>query len=316
MPSRSQQQLERALGNLISAKDEDEELSEEEFEQEEVAVEEQFVEADLEEELDSTNPLRNLPVDSIEFSSYQTRSDIDQTALDELSESISSKGLIQPIVVRPVEAALGKYEVVAGERRLRAARLAGLDSIPAIVGSYDDQETLELAIIENAQREDINPVDEAKAFQRLSEEFSMNQKDIAAVTGKNRSTISNSLRLLNLEEEIIEYLQQGELSAGHARALLAVEDESDRVRFARKTIKSALSVRALEVAISRYNEDEEEPDEEFEELKQKAIRQGDKVADILGLDVNMNLDKQGRKKLQITFPSEAAWKRFVSRIKD
>lgn len=256
-----------------------------------------------------------IEVDKITASPYQTRElEDDEESLLGLAKSIEQKGVIQPVILREKD---GQYQLVAGERRLRASKILGLNKIPAIIEKFEDIDALEVSIIENAQRENLNPIEEALSFKLLQEEFKLSQKAIAEVTGKSRVAISNSLRLLNLYPVTIEFLKSGELTAGHGRALLQVEDEKEQNRLARKAVKSELSVRALERIVSRSFEEEEELSEEEEKEILKLERQQTRVANYLDLDlVSLNLDAQGRKRLSLTFESEASWKRFVSKIKD
>ncbi len=168
----------------------------------------------------SKNIVSEIPLDEIALSPFQTREISSSDDLEELKNSILSKGIIQPIIVRELGSSSqsdAKYELVAGERRLRATKQAGLNNIPAIVYDLNDQESLELSIIENAQRENLNPIEEAQAYKMLGDKFHLNQSEIAKVVGKNRVSIANSLRLLSLEIEIIELLKSGELTAGHGR---------------------------------------------------------------------------------------------------
>ena len=261
--------------------------------------------------------VRLISVDKIHFGPFQLRESVDQSELGHLVSSIAEKGVIQPLVVRRGEDA-DQFELVAGERRLRASRIAGLREVPCSVEELSDRETLEIAIIENLQREDLNAIEEALSFQRLSSEFSVNQTQIGKLVGKSRVAVSNTLRLLNLPAEIVEMIRGDELTAGHGRALLALEEERLQLRFARKTIEGALSVRALENAIARYLEGSEEAEEdpELEAERSRIERLRNRVSDLLGFEVALSLDPQGRKRLGITFPSEAAWKRFLSRIRE
>lgn len=184
-----------------------------------------------------------LPVDMIAPNPDQPRTDIDDNAIAELADSITKSGLLQPILVRP----LGDgYQIIAGERRWRASRLAGLDEVPVRVLAVGDTESLELALIENLQREDLNPIEEARGYKRLLTVHQMTQAELADKVSKSRSTITNSLRLLDLPEEIQELVYQGALTPGHARAVLSMPDEDGRRRLAEKIIAGGLSVREAE----------------------------------------------------------------------
>jgi len=184
-----------------------------------------------------------LPVEMISPNPDQPRTDIDDDAIAELSDSISKSGLLQPILVRP----LGEgYQIIAGERRWRASRLAGLTEVPVRVLAVGDTESLELALIENLQREDLNPIEEARGYKRLLTGHQMTQAELADKVSKSRSTITNSLRLLDLPEEIQELVYQGALTPGHARAVLSMPDEDGRRKLAEKIIAGGLSVREAE----------------------------------------------------------------------
>jgi len=189
--------------------------------------------------------VRLIPIDQVDRNEEQPRKYFDEEQLDELRESIETHGVLEPIIVRPVK---GRYEVVVGERRWRASQLAGLKSIPAVVRSLSDKETMEIALVENLQREDLNPLEEAEAYRRLMVEFDLTQEEVAARVGKKRSTIANRLRLLELDEEIRLEIETGRLSAGHAKVLLGVADKAKRSKLARRVIEEGLSVRALEEA--------------------------------------------------------------------
>lgn len=185
----------------------------------------------------------NLPLESLEPNPYQPRRVYDEAALQALADSIAEYGLLQPLVVRPVQ---GGYQLIAGERRMRACQLLGKSSVPVVVRQADDRQALLLALLENLQREDLNPLEEAKAFHRLSSEFNLTQGEIAGGVGKDRSTVANSLRLLKLPDDVQQDLSLGRLSAGHARPLLALETPA-MIRQARnQIIQKGLSVRATE----------------------------------------------------------------------
>lgn len=272
---------------------------------------------------DSSFGIKNLSVTSIRTSPFQTREFDDEETIQELARSIQQKGIIQPIIVRLTETAEVDYayELVAGERRLRAAQQAGLLEIPALVYDLEDREALELSIIENAQRENLNPIEEALAIQQLSADFKMNQAEIAEVIGKSRVAISNALRLLNLAPEVIEYLKAGELTAGHGRALLALKEHDQQFKAARRAISGEFSVRKLESYVTQLSEagDSEEVELSDDEIKALAAleRQESKLRNLLELEqVSLKVDGQGRKRLSLVFESEAAWKRFMSRVRD
>ena len=174
---------------------------------------------------------------------FQPRKHFSKESLEELTNSIKERGVIQPIVVRPNKSADGKYEIIAGERRWLASQNAGLHKIPVVVLNVDDVRSLEFAIIENVQRQDLNPIEEARGYQRLIDEFNYNQDKLSKFIGKSRSYIANSLRLLSLSEEILLMVEQGNLSAGHARSLIGLQNSVD---IAKKIIQKKLSVRQAE----------------------------------------------------------------------
>lgn len=185
-----------------------------------------------------------LRISEIEPNRDQPRKVFDETALADLAESIAQHGVLQPLLVRPL--ARGGYQLVAGERRWRASRLAGLTEVPVVVREMSDQEAAELALIENLQRQDLNPMEEALGYRTLMEQYGMTQEDAARAVGKSRPAVANALRLLNLPTEIADLVSSGQLSAGHARAILSFETLSAQTEAAQAAIKQDLSVRALE----------------------------------------------------------------------
>lgn len=194
-----------------------------------------------------TDNVTTIKTAKIKDNALQPRSNYDPAKLEELKASIKEKGILQPILVRPVE---NGFEVIAGERRLRAARELGIDAVPAVVRSVSDEESLVLALIENVQREDLNPIEAAQAFKRLIEDFHMSHEDVAQAVGKERSTISNTLRLLQLPTEIQDSVAAGKLSMGHARALLAIEEAATQKKFFTRIVNKGMSVRELENLIA------------------------------------------------------------------
>src|SRR5215468_11251293 len=195
----------------------------------------------------SAGPLQ-IDIDLIEPSPYQPRTRFREEALDELARSIKASGIIQPIVVRPVG---NRFQLIAGERRWRAAQRAGLGKVSAIVRQVPDELALEMTLVENIQREDLNPIEAARAFERLMEEFDLTQEVVADRTGKDRTTVANAIRLLKLEPSIQEWIEEGKLSAGHGRALLAVADQQLRMRYAQRAARGGLTVRQIEKLAAR-----------------------------------------------------------------
>lgn len=194
---------------------------------------------------------RFVSIDLIEANRFQPRQSFNESELDELSTSIKNHGVLQPPLVRPHPETPGRFELIAGERRLRAAKRAGLTQIPVIVEDFSDKESLEVALIENVQRSDLNPVEEAEAYVRLGNEFNLTQDEIAERVGKERTTVSNIMRLLKLPGEVLELVRERKLSLGHAKAILTVKEPAAQQSLARKVVEENLSVRALEAIVSR-----------------------------------------------------------------
>src|SRR5215467_6567590 len=192
---------------------------------------------------------QEIDIDLIEPSPYQPRTKFHEQGLDELARSIKTSGIIQPLVVRPIGS---KFQLIAGERRWRAAQRAGLTRVSAIIKQVPDELALEMTLVENIQREDLNAMEAARAFERLMDEFQLTQEAVAERTGKDRATIANSIRLLKLESAIQEWIEEGKLTAGHGRALLAVADLQLRMRYAQRGARGGLTVRQIERLASRH----------------------------------------------------------------
>ena len=200
--------------------------------------------------------LKELPVDLIQRGKYQPRKDIDPESLQELADSITAQGVMQPIVVRPISDR--KYEIIAGERRWRATQLAGLDIIPAMIRDVSDEAAIAMALIENIQREDLNPIEEAASLQRLQQEFELTQQEVASAIGKSRSTVANLLRLMTLQEDVRRLVEHGDLEMGHARALLGLEG-NDQSQAARSVVGKGLSVRQTEALVRNLLAKKDQP---------------------------------------------------------
>ena len=201
-----------------------------------------------------------LRISDVEPRRDQPRKSFDREALEALADSIATYGVLQPIIVRQSASTEGTYEIIAGERRWRAAKMAGLSEIPAVILDGDELKAAQVALIENIQREDLNPVEEAMGYGALIERFGLTQEQVAKQVGKNRTTITNALRLLKLPDEILDMLVKGELTEGHARALLGLDDEAAMIALATRVIQLSLTVRATESAVKRILEaGEEEP---------------------------------------------------------
>jgi ParB family chromosome partitioning protein len=192
---------------------------------------------------------QEIDIDLIEPSPYQPRTRFREEALEELARSIKASGIIQPLVLRPIG---NRYQLIAGERRWRAAQRAGLTKVSAIVRQVPDELALEMTLVENIQREDLNAIEEARAFERLMDEFGLTQEAVAERTGKDRATVANAVRLLKLESRIQDWIEEGNLTAGHGRALLAVNDPALRMRYASKAARGGLTVRQIERLASRH----------------------------------------------------------------
>ena len=191
---------------------------------------------------------QEIDIDLIEPSPYQPRTKFHEQALEELARSIKASGIIQPLVVRPIGS---RFQLIAGERRWRAAQRAGLGKVSAIVRQVPDELALEMTLVENIQREDLNPIEAARAFERLIEEFHLTQDAVAERTGKDRATVANAVRLLKLDKQIQEWIEEGKVSAGHGRALLAVPEQQLRMRYAHRASRGALTVRQIEKLAAR-----------------------------------------------------------------
>lgn len=187
-----------------------------------------------------------IEIDRIRPNPFQPRQDFDEEGLAELAASIREHGLVQPVILRNEGDLTGRYQLVAGERRWRAARMAGLNSIPAVIRELDDLQMMEIALIENLQREDLNPIEEATAYRTLMESFNLTQEDVSRKVGKSRSFIANAVRLLNLAPEVQKMVSAGDLSAAHGRALLAFSDRSTQVNMARRAVERRLTVQDVE----------------------------------------------------------------------
>ena len=219
-----------------------------------------FLNNSFEDAAERENQVSSLRISLVDPKSDQPRRYFDKEALEELAESIKENGLLQPILVR--EYAEGRYQIIAGERRFRASKLAGLSEIPAIILDKTDKEVAEISLIENIQREDLNPVEEAMAFKTLATEYGMTQEELSQRVGKSRSAVANSVRLLDLPEAVLAMVAAKELSAGHARTLLGVKDPEDMLLLAQRAAEEDLSVRQLEEEVKRINRPRREEKEE------------------------------------------------------
>jgi ParB family chromosome partitioning protein len=243
--------------------------------------------------------LRQLPVDLIQRGQYQPRRDIAPESLRELADSIVAQGVMQPIVVRPISDQ--KFEIIAGERRWRATQLAGLDVIPAVVREVSDQAAIAMALIENIQREDLNPIEEAAALQRLQREFDLTQQEVASAVGKSRSTVANLLRLMTLQDEVRRLVEHGDLEMGHARALLGLEGVDQSVA-ARTVVAKGLTVRQTEALVRNLLAKKTQP-AAHKSQDPNIRRLQDDLSQRLGAAVLIQHTSKGRGKLVLSYNS-------------
>jgi ParB family chromosome partitioning protein len=250
-----------------------------------------------------------LPVTSLRPGKYQPRQHFNDEKLEALIHSIREKGIIQPLIVRPLDESSENYEIIAGERRWRAARTLNLDTVPVIVKTCTDQEALETALIENIQRDDLNPIEEAEAYQRLLEEFSYTQEQLARSIGKSRSHVANILRLNNLPSNIKQLVQEGKMSAGHARSLLTVENAED---IAKDIVEKGLNVREAErLAQSKKTKLELEPNETDVQSRQLE----NQIHELIKLPTQLKIRKSGAT-LTISFNSFEEIDDFMNLLRD
>ncbi|PWU22597.1 MAG: chromosome partitioning protein [Bdellovibrio sp.] len=258
----------------------------------------------------------NMAVEKLKPSSLQPRTHFERDQLEELAQSIKSSGILQPIVARKIGSQ--GFEIVAGERRWRAAQLAGMHEVPVIIREYSDRETLELALVENLQRQDLNPVEEAEAFQRLASEFSLTQQQIAEKVGKERATITNALRLLQLPPEVRDMVARSEISVGHAKVLLSLSESSEQRKWATKTFKEGLAVRKLEKLLAREKEERDPTQEQTPEgnlAVKLASGLSDELQKLLGTKVSIEYEK-GKGKMSIYFYSDEQLTSLAERVRE
>lgn len=259
---------------------------------------------------DEQSSLRELPLESIEPGRYQPRRDMSPEALEELSASIKAQGVMQPIVVRPIGEE--RYEIIAGERRWRAAKLAEMTEIPAVVRDVPDDAAIAMALIENIQREDLNPMEEAMALHRLQTEFELTQQQVAEAVGKSRSTVTNLLRLMKLSDEVKRMLEYGDLEMGHARALLALEGE-DQLDAAKQVISKALSVRETEQLVKKLTQPDTpkatpaKPDERLTSLSTQ-------LSERFSVPVQIKANAAGKGRITLNFKSQEELEQLLSRL--
>jgi ParB family chromosome partitioning protein len=251
--------------------------------------------------IDGNEELRFLPVDLIQRGQYQPRTEFDQEALQDLANSIKAQGVVQPILVRPLSKN-DNYEIIAGERRWRAAQLAGLHEIPVVLRQIDNQTAMCMALIENIQREDLNPLEEANGLARLLDEFGMTHEGIADAVGRSRSTVSNMLRLLDLNPGVKKMLGKGKLEMGHARALLSLPDK-EQVAAAQAVVKQSLSVRATEMMVRQTTSGKKKDKKKSAKKDPDTLRLETELSEQLGATVTIKHASKGSGVVSISYNS-------------
>ena len=260
-------------------------------------------------ELSSDGELTDLSINSLKPGVYQPRKDMEPEALEELAASIESQGIIQPIVVRQVEN--DKFEIIAGERRWRAARKAGLKQVPCVIKNVDDRAAIAMALIENIQREDLNVIEEAVALDRLQDEFSLTHQQVAEVIGKSRATVSNLLRLNQLEMDVKYLLSEKMLEMGHARALLALEGE-EQVEVAELVAKKRMTVRQTEQLVKKCLQPQSEEKNELQDTEAQQMSQ--KLSEMLSAKVAIVRTKNGASKVKISLDEPHKLEQLIAKL--
>lgn len=265
---------------------------------------------------DNVNPgytdVLRIPIDLIEPNPFQPRKTFSQEALDELAESIKSLGIIQPITVRKMPG--GKYQIISGERRYRASLAAGLDMLPAYVRQTDEQGMLEMAIVENIQREDLDPIETAMSYQRLLDECELTQEEMAERIGKKRASITNYLRLLKLPAKLQHDLKVGLISVGHAKVLLGVEDPNLQEELCDYTIKHSLSVRGLEDKLRDIQNEAIKPQRRSQELPDEYYRVLEYMGKYFPRNISLKRSSEGKGTMTIRFSSDEEMRNFLQAI--
>ncbi|WP_067988126.1 ParB/RepB/Spo0J family partition protein [Neptuniibacter pectenicola] len=262
---------------------------------------------------ESLDGYRLLPVDVIQRGRYQPRRDIEPQALEELANSIKAQGVMQPIVVRPIDS--DRYEIIAGERRWRATQMAELTEIPAIVRDVPDEAAIAMALIENIQRENLNPIEEAISLQRLQDEFELTQQEVADAVGKSRSAVTNLLRLMNLSEEVKKMLEYGDLEMGHARALLALDDDA-QLQIAKEVSGQGLSVRQTEALVKKIQQGgKPTPEKVKPELDPRLSELAGELSIRFATNVAISENAKGKGKITINYDDTETLDAILSLLK-
>lgn len=271
----------------------------------------------------SNNKIHEVDINKINPNKNQPRTNFDENSLQELANSINEIGIIQPLTVKKVDE---YYEIIAGERRWRAARIAGLRKIPVIVKDFDDLKILEAALIENIQREDLNPMEEAFTYIRFSEEFNLSQEEIAKKVGKSRSAVANAMRLINLDDRVQTFVKEGKISSGHGRTLLGIVNSNLQFEIAERIIDDDLSVRQTEEIVKEIIENLDKPNIEEKtiekvnvnsEIARECLRISNELKNIFGTKVNIKNNKnRGNGKIEIEYSSIDDLDRIVGMIKE
>lgn len=256
--------------------------------------------------------LQQLPVELLQRGQFQPRRQIDKEALDDLANSIAKQGVLQPIVARKLPS--GDYEIIAGERRWRAAQQAQLDRVPVVVRELSDEDAMVIGLIENLQREDLSPIEEARGMQRLIEEFTMTHQQVADSVSRSRAAVSNLLRLLSLQSDVSSLLEQGQLDMGHARALLSL-DEAMQQKAAQQIIKSGMSVRQAESLVRRLQEENANPVTKVKEKDPDIRHLEESLSEKLGTHVEIKLGSRGKGKLVIDFHGNDVLQGILEKIR-
>jgi ParB family chromosome partitioning protein len=249
----------------------------------------------------ATDGLQQLDIDKIWPNRAQPREQFDQERLDELARSLKTQGVLQPVIVRPSDG--GTFELIAGERRWRAAQLAGLLKIPAVIREVTDDKLLELALIENLQREELNPIEEATAYQSLINDLGLSQQDVADRVGKQRATVANALRLLNLPVEVQAMVQGGQLTAGHAKSLAGLPDTQAQIELAKRIVTEGLSVRAVEQLLRRSDPSRKKAASKVEPRDPNVVAAEEALQSAMGTKVRIAQSRKGAGRLELHFYS-------------